>query len=355
MATAPGRLDAIRKDVERSVFRAKNGIRYAAGVSKPKVGLTPKDLVWSRETMRVHRYRGSAPAGTRPLVVVWSLANKSYVLDLRPGQSLIEQLLEAGNDVYLIDWEPPEPVDSNNTLETYCDGYLPAAFEAVLADAGTDELDVLGYCFGGTLALLSVAGHPGMPLGSLVTMATPVDFSVLEGLIEGIRKGDIDVDDLLDDTGNVPAEAVYRGFAILRPTAKVFNYAVLWDRLWNDAFVESYQALGEWLNDQVALPGGVMRQSAELLVRKNLMAAGELRLGGRLVRMADITCPVLNVMAETDHIVPPAASEAIGALVSSDDVSELRIPAGHISLATGRDMLRTTAPTIIEWLEARRP
>jgi polyhydroxyalkanoate synthase subunit PhaC len=355
MASTLGRLDSVRKDVERSVFRAKNGIRYAAGVVRPEVGQSPKELVWTRETTRLFRYGdGRAPKGRRPLVIVWSLASRSYILDLRPGQSLIERFLDAEMDVFLIDWEPPRPVDSKNTLETYANRYLPAAFAAVMDIAGTDEIDVLGYCFGGTLSLLSAAGHPGMPLANLIVMATPVDFSHLEGLIEAVRKGDIQLEDLLDDSGNVPADVVYRGVSILRPTAKVFNYANLWDRMWNDAYVESFQAMNEWLNDQVDMPGAAMAQASELLVRQNQLAGGKVRLGGRTVRLSDIRCPVLNVIAETDHIVPPRASEVLGDLVGSDDVETLRIPAGHIALATGRDMVTTTAPSIIKWLEARR-
>src|SRR4051812_45893390 len=103
MAAGTSRLDAIRQDVERSVFRARNGIKYVAGIGRPEVGLTPKELVWSRERARLWRYQGDAPRGRRPLVIVWSLANRSYILDLRPGQSLIEQLLLAHNDVFLID------------------------------------------------------------------------------------------------------------------------------------------------------------------------------------------------------------------------------------------------------------
>jgi len=354
MAEASGRIDSIRQDVERSVFRAKNGIKYVAGIGRPKVGLSPKDLIWTRENTRLFRYHGSAPSGQRPLVIVWSLANRAYILDLRPGQSLIEQFLAAGNDVFLIDWTDPEPVDSRNTLETYVDNYLPAAFAAAMDHAGTDEIDVLGYCFGGTMSLLSAAGHPNMPLGGLVVMATPVDFSVLEGLIDLIRKGDVDVDDVLDDSGNVPAEVVYRAFALLRPTANVFNYATLWERMWNDKFVESYQAMGEWLSDQVPFPGGVMRQMSDLFIQRNLLAKDRVRLGGRAVRLADIRAPVLNVMAKHDHVVPPASSAVLTDLVGSADASTLTIPAGHISLATGRDMIKTTAPNIIEWLEARR-
>jgi polyhydroxyalkanoate synthase subunit PhaC len=354
MEDEAGRLDALRKDAERSYFRAKNGIKYIAGIGRPKVGLTPRELIWTREKTRLFHYRGAEPATRRPpLVIVWSIASRSYILDLRPGQSFIEVLLRAGIDVFMVDWTEPGAVDSSNSLETYTEDYLPGALGAVMDATGSEEVNLLGYCFGGTLSLLSVAGHPGMPVRNLVVMATPINFEAVEGPVKALRTGDINIDDLLDDSGNIPADVLYRGFAVLRPTSSVANYANLWERMWNDAWVESYQALSQWLRDQVPLPGGVVKQAADVLVRRNSLMDGGLRLAGRRVALGDITCPLLNVMAEKDHIVPVGASEPLLGLVGSADATELRIPAGHISLATGRDALHITVPKIIEWLEAR--
>jgi polyhydroxyalkanoate synthase len=107
-----------------------------------------------------------------------------------------------------------------------------------------------------------------------------------------------------------------------------------------------------WIRDQTPLPGALAHQMVDLLLRRNILTTGEIPLGGRTVRLADITCPFLNVMAETDHMVPPASSEMLGDLVGSSDVTDLRIPAGHIGLAAGRDAKRNTVPRIIEWLNA---
>jgi polyhydroxyalkanoate synthase len=184
-------------------------------------------------------------------------------------------------------------------------------------------------------------------------MATPVDLKPIEGLIRAFDRGALEVDDLLDETGNLPADAVYRGFASLRPTTDVFKYANLWERLWNDEFVDGYQAMAGWIRDQTPLPGALAHQMVDLLLRRNILTTGEIPLGGRTVRFADIKCPLLNVMAETDHMVPPESSEMLGQLVGSSDVTDLRIPAGHIGLAAGRDAKRNTVPRIIEWLNAR--
>jgi polyhydroxyalkanoate synthase len=346
-------LDSIRREASRSLFRAKNGIRYVTGLGSPDVGQTPKDVVWTRGKARLFRYHSDRRTRVRPLVIVFSIVSRSYILDLRPGRSFVENMLGHGVDVFLLDWGEADAVDSTNTLETYADNYMPRALRAACETAGTDEVDVLGYCFGGTISVLSVAGHPDGLVSNLAVMATPIDFRQVEGLVKALERGSIEVDDIVDQTGNVPAESVYRAFASLRPTADVFKYADIWEKLWSDDFMDGYQTMGQWLRDQVPFPGATARQLAELFLRRNAMAKGTIPLGGRDVRLADIEVPVLNVMAEQDHMVPPAASEGLGELVGTDDVTELRIPAGHVGLVMGRSSSHTTIPGIVNWLEAR--
>lgn len=353
-APAPNELlDSLRREAQRSLFRARNGIKLAAGTSKPQVGVTPKQVVWARGKAELWRYESENRTRRPPVVIVWSIVSRSYILDLRAGHSFVEQLLDAGMDVYLLDWGEADHVDSANTLETYVDNYMPRALARAAEVSDTDTVDILGYCFGGSMSLMCLAGHADLPVSNLVVMAAPVDMSQIEGVIRALERGDMDIDDLLDEDGNVPADSVYRGFSSLRPTADIKNYANLWERLWNDEFVEGYQAMAHWIRDQTPLPGGVARQMADLLLRRNLLLTGEIPLGRRTVRLRDITCPVLNVIAEHDHMVPPAASEPLGGLVGSDDFTDIHISAGHIGLAAGRDAAKKTLPRIIEWLNAR--
>src|SRR5919199_6977962 len=174
----PGDLLArVRRDVERNALRARNGVKLVAGLDRPQLGLTPKDVVWARDRCQLWRYRSDAVTRSPPLLMVFSLISRSYVLDLRPANSFVEHLLAAGFDVFLVDWGVADERDADNTLEDYVDDYLPAAVERVLDVADAEELNLLGYCFGGVLSLLYAAHHLDAPLRSLTTMATPVDFS----------------------------------------------------------------------------------------------------------------------------------------------------------------------------------
>lgn len=145
--------------------------------STAAVGRTPKDVVWKRNKARLYRYRARrATLNPTPLLLVHSLVSRSYILDLIPGNSFVEYLVEQGFDVYLTDWGIPTAEDRGLRLEDYVLDYLPRMVDAVLATSGATDLSMLGYCMGGLLTLLYGAAHPESPVRNIISLATPVDF-----------------------------------------------------------------------------------------------------------------------------------------------------------------------------------
>ncbi|WP_456547834.1 alpha/beta fold hydrolase [Blastococcus sp. SYSU D00813] len=351
-------LDRVRRDVERNALRARNGIRLVAGVDRPGVGCTPKDVVWQRGRTQLWHYRNDLEGngGVRyspPLLIVFSLVSRSYILDLQPGNSFVEQLLDAGFDVYMLDWGEPDERDAENRLEDYVDDYVPAAVDRVLEISGCGEVNLFGYCFGGDLSLLYAAHHPDAPLRSLTVLATPVDFRHMGPLADVFRVGGLEVDQVVDADGNVPPRVVVQGFRSLTPTAEVTRYVTLWERLWNDEYVNSYQAMTGWADDHVPFPGAAARETVRMLVRDNGMVTDRLTVAGDRVHLRDVRVPFLTVRADRDHIVPPDATAPLIDLVGSEDKHELRLPAGHMGLVVGRTAARTTVPTILDFLRRR--
>jgi polyhydroxyalkanoate synthase len=356
MATVPGPqelIDRVRRTVERTALRARNGAKLVAGVDRPSVGQTPKDVVWQRGRTQLWHYRNDDIRYGPPLLIVFSLITRSYILDLSPGNSFVEQLLEAGFDVYLLDWGVADERDAGNGLEDYVDDYLPAGIDRVLELSGAAEVNLVGYCFGGNLTLLYAAHHPDAPLRSLTVLATPVDFRHMGPLTGVFSVGGMDVDSVLDGNGNVPPSVVVQAFRTLKPTAEVSRYVTLWEKLWNDEYVASYQAMTGWSDDHVPFPGEAARQSVQMLVRANGMLTDRLSVGGDPVHLSDVRVPFLTVRADRDHIVPGAASAPLIDLVGSPDKHELALDAGHMGLVVGRTAARTTVPTILDFLRRR--
>ena len=346
-------LDRVRSEVERNAIRARNGIRVVTSSGGPAVGQSPKEVVWRRGRCELWRYRNENVRWAPPLFIVFSLVSRSYVLDLTPGNSFIEHLTDAGFDVFMLDWGVPDERDANNLLEDYVAGYLPAAIDRTREITGCAEINMLGYCFGGVLALLYAASQPDAPVRSLTVAATPVDFCQAGPLADLLREGRIEINDVLDENGNVAASVVLNGFRTVQPVAEVTGYVNLWDKLESDQYVAGYQTMGRWSKDHIPFPGAVARQAAEMLVRENALVTDRVLLDGRPVHLGDITQPFLAVLAKRDSIVPePAAAPLIG-LVGSSDRDELRLDAGHVGLFVGRTAAKATVPKIIDFLQRR--
>jgi polyhydroxyalkanoate synthase subunit PhaC len=212
---------------------------------------------------------------------------------------------------------------------------------------------LVGYCLGGVLAMLYAAGRPDAAVRNLVLMATPIDFRAMGPMVAALREGRLSADDLVDETGNVPADALYAGFYMLAPTTEIAQKATLLEHLWNDEFVEAYQAMAQWTRDHVPFPGALFRQVVDQLVGANVLTTGAMRLGDRIVRIGEARGDALVAVAERDGVVPAAATEPALELVGDPRRREvLRLPGGHVTFGAGKAARKHTMPRLTEWITA---
>ena len=119
-------LDAAQTQVERNRQRIEKGVDILLAREEPPVGVTPKDVVYSRGTLRLYHYRPMTSDVYRvPVVFVMSLVSKPWILDLTPGQSFIEYMIRQGFDVFMIDWGIPRPEDKRLRFEDYVLDFMP--------------------------------------------------------------------------------------------------------------------------------------------------------------------------------------------------------------------------------------
>jgi polyhydroxyalkanoate synthase len=279
--------------------------------------------------------------------------NKAYILDLAPGQSLIEFLLARGYDIYLMDWNAPGDDESDLKIENYVLDFIPDCLRRVQQDSGEDEVTLVGYCAGGMLSAIHVALIPDGPVKNLVCFTTPVDFSKMN-LFRSMSDAKVfDVDKLVDSVGIIPADLVVAGFDALRPASRVAGQLRLWDNLWNDEFVKGFRMMERWGNETLPLPGAYFRQTVKELMRANALYEGTLRIGGRKVDLGKITVPFLHIIAQYDHIVPPACAQPLVQRVGSRDKEEVMLPGGHVSIAAGPNAVKRMWPKLDAWLQNR--
>src|SRR5438034_1927511 len=299
------------EEISRAVRRAENLHRMLTNPQEPKVGQTPREEIYKKNKSRLYRYQ-SKRTHTTPLLFVPNLGiSRPYIFDLLPGGSFVEHMTRQGFDFYLLDWGVFGPEDNDLTVEECVVKILPRMAKRVLATSGTDELSVLGYCMGAPISASFVASHPEVPVKNFVNMAGPIDFTKVGLFGLWLSKQNFNVDRFVDTLGAVPADMVKAGFKLLKPTMDLSTNVNLWWNLWNDKYLEGFQALNKWANEYVAFPGEFFRQWVRDFYQDNKLVKGELVFGGRPVKLGSITCPVFVVGAKEDYIAPPACVRAL--------------------------------------------
>ena len=326
-----------------------------AGLSGP-LGVTPRDTLHVQGTLKLHHYRPMCESVYRtPVLIVTSIVNQPYILDLVPGQSMVESLLQQGFDVYLIEWGRPRREHSTLTLEDLVLERLQRCVARVLEHSGERSLTMVGYCLGGFLAALFASRVPPAPKGplrNLVCIATPVNSDGLQSLKAWMGE-DFDEEALIRDHGNVPAEWVQNTLRALRPLGKVAGAMNLLNQIERHDVVQSNLRMGKWETDNIPFPGAVFRQLVTHFLRRNALVKGEFPLGDQRVDLGSIKVPFLHILAQDDHITPYASSSDLVRLVGSTDREEIVLKGGHVGLVAGRGAQTRMWPALGQWLAPR--
>ncbi len=349
----PGTVDRVRNIVDQAILRSVKGLEFITAPAPP-VGLTPKETLYERGTLRLYHYLPQADEVYRvPVLLVMATTNKAYVFDLSPGQSMVEFLLKEGFDVYVIDWEAPTPEEKRLDLTDYTQDFIPTCVREVQAHSGEPDVSIVGYCMGGVLSLIYAATHPDGPMKNLACLTTPVDWSKMGLTRIWSDERHFDVDRLVDTLGIVPKDVVQSSFEMLRPAQRTAGRIRVWEQIWNDEFVKSFRAFERWGNETLPLAGEFFRQTTKELMWANRLCKGELMVGGRRAALSNITVPMMAVMAQHDHIVSYEASKPLLELVGSEDKEELVLKGGHVSLIAGPNAVRRMWPALNLWLAER--
>jgi polyhydroxyalkanoate synthase len=330
------------------MFERLGNIARKLTTERPQVGMTPADVVHTENKWRLLHYRNDEVRHPTPILLVPSLINRHYVLDLMPGKSFVEWMLDRGHDVWIIDWGRPTAEDRFLEFDEFCDRYLGRAVRKTAKFAGTEKVHLLGYCLGGTLTTIYGALHPER-IASMVNLAAPIDFTD-DGLLTAWSQIDtFDLDYVLEAFGNMPWPLMQFGFHLLRPTLNLQKLVYALDRAWDDQFLDGFFALETWGNDNVSFPGAAFHKYINELYRENRLIRGELAINGRPVDLADIDFPTLVVSFEHDHIVPGESARCLLDEISSEDAEGLHMRGGHVGAVVSSKASTRLWPHISDW------
>lgn len=321
------------------------------------LGATAKETIFAQGTLRLHHFRPQTDSVYRtPVLIVASLVNQPYILDLVPGQSMVEYLLQQGFDVYMVEWGRPRREHQYLKLEDYVLDRLPKCVEQVLQHSGEKQLSMIGYCVGGLLSVLwaaiSTSAKTNTALRNLVCLATPVNSNGLESL-KAWMGPNFDEEAMLAQHGNVPAQWVQNTLRALRPFGKMAGAMNLLNQSDQEEVVRSNLRMGKWETDNLPFPGGVFRQMVNDFLRNNRLMDGSWRIGDRRVDLSAIRSPFLHILAQDDHITPYASSCDLVQRIGSKDRKELIMKGGHVGLVAGRGAQTRMWPALQAWLAPR--
>ena len=328
-----------------------------------QIATTPKDLVWSQDKVSLYRYRPLAESkGLPPVLIVYGLIGRYTMADLQEDRSLVRNLLNLGLDLYVVDWGNPGRADRYVTIDDYVDDYLAECVAFIGAAAGREKINLLGICEGGVFTTCYAALYPGR-VNAMVLTITPIDFHADtresragHGFINVWTRSlsPEDVDRLIDAQGSLPGAFMGSVFSMMTPMRTMTKYNLdLLDALDDKKKFLNFLRMEKWIADRPDHPGEAAKQWLKDLYQDNKLVQSTFVLGGRTVDLKRIACPVLNVFAQDDHIIPPATSQALKDKIGTDDYTELGLPGGHVGVFVGGKAQKLLGSGIADWLGAR--
>jgi polyhydroxyalkanoate synthase len=318
-----------------------------------EVGNTPYEVIKETRTYKLaHYYPLASKLSNTPILLVYALINKSYILDLQPDKSWVRNLLRQGFDLYLIDWKTPTNIDKFTSFDDFINCYMDDCVEIVRKENSVDKVTLHGYCMGATMSVIYASLYQEK-VRNLATIAPVIDTAKDTTVIGNFCKH-IDIDKMFNSVGNLPPEQLYACYSALKPFKQGVNkYFNLAENIDNDQFVQNFLRIEKWLYDTPPIAGETIRQWIKDIYQNNRLVRSEMKIGNDVIDLSKIKIPVLNIVAEEDHLVSSDCSVPLNDVISSTDKRLMRFHTGHVGLIASTYSQNNVLPKVGQWLRSR--
>ncbi len=328
--------------------RVQRGMWLLETLPWPEVGLTPHTVIHRQDKLSVRFYDALGDDVRKtPVVLVPSMINRAYIVDLEEDRSLVRGLTELGHPVYLMDWGIPNREDAQEDVGYVLLELLHRAIDRACRHARSPQCLLLGYCQGGTLAAMYTALRPKR-IAALAALAAPVKFAEGGRFRRMVDAEHFDVDEAITD-GLLPVEVMSAGFKLLDPMGNWSKYLAIDKASEDERRMQRVLARERWLADNVPMPGAFAREFIRCAYQQDRLMDASWTIRGETVDLGTITAPVLVVACERDFITPPPAATPLADLVSSQDVTTEVLPTGHIGVVVGGAGPKIFYPLLDRW------
>lgn len=327
--------------------------------SRDRVWRTPSHEIHSEDKFALFHYYSESQAirdsgnnhGT-PLLVIYAFINRHYILDLLPEVSIIRNLLNQGFDIYAADWGTPGGYDKELTVGHYVNNYLDSSIDHIRKHTNSEKVSILGYCWGGDLALMYAALHPEK-VANVITLATPGDFSQDDGLL-ALWTRNINADAIIDAFGNAPSMMLNAAFGLRSPLDVLHKYQHFFEKPRDLEAIRQFFATEMWLYDSPPVIGEIYKQFVNDCYKNNLLIQNRMVLASdQRIDLTEVKMPYLNVIASNDDLVAPESSRALNAAVGSKDKSLIEFKSGHVGACISPEAHKNLWPQVGNWLKRK--
>lgn len=304
-------------------------------------------IVWIQGTTRILNF--GSDRNTNPILIVPSLVNRYYILDLNEKHSFVRWLADRGFCPLIVDWGMPGPSEQNFSLCDYIKR-LDCALDWVTNEMTCSAVTVIGYCMGGLLAM-SMSLRNMRKVKNLVLLATPWDFSS-----SGMGKSNVikavypSIEALINFFGELPTDILQIFFAGLDPLLVERKFVSFSKKNPEESDAISFVAIEDWVNDGVPLVAQVARECFYDWYIKNSPSAGTWKVDGNSIDPSRFDKPTLLVVPTTDQIVPPGSAIALAQALPRATLH--RPLAGHVGMVVGSSAKEEMWKPVAKWLSA---
>ncbi len=308
--------------------------------------MPPLPVVWQQGEVSIFHAKAERPVAA--VLLVPSLINKSFILDLLPGKSFVRWLAEQGIDTYLLDWGTPVSDPGLADIDALVSQRLGPAIADMAARTG-GRIHALGYCMGGTI-LAAAALNNSEYLRGAVFLASPWDFAAGDRKLAGqVMAGTPSALQMAGQNGYLPMEWIQSVFAAVnagRALRKFSEFAELED---DSAEARLFVSVEDWLNDGVDMPEDLARTCIVEWYGENRPGRGIWEVGGKVMELAALNIPALVVASLNDRLVPKESSLAMAGLIRNATVIEP--DSGHIGMMTGGGAEEKVWKPVAKWIK----
>ena len=325
---------------------------------RDKIFRTPSHRVYTEGSFSLFHYDrmrvvDKTETQSAPLLVVYAFINRHYILDLLPQISVIRSLMQQGLDVYATDWGTPGAYDKELTIGHFVNNYLDSSVDNIIKHANTDKVSLLGYCWGGDLALMYASIHPEK-VKNVVAFATPGDFSLDNSLLARWTRS-TNADAIVDAFGNAPSMLLNSAFALRSPIDYLHKYPHFFEKKRDLQSIMEFFATEMWLYDSPPVIGEIYRQFVNDCYKKNLLIQNSMIIGNNTrVDLRNVKTPYLNIVATNDDLVEPESSKALNKAVGTSDSSLIEFKSGHVGACISSNAHKDLWPRVGQWLKEHR-